>query len=442
MDRDRVETDELDTWLVPFLAVMGRKTRRTWAPLYLRGLLGPGDRKSLQPMAARLGLSGHDQLQHFIASPAWDDAPLWRELGRQADRLVGGSDACLVIDDTALPKKGTLSVGVARQYCGALGKQVNCQSLVSLTLAQGEVPVPVGLRLFLPEAWTRDPQRCGQAGVPEPATVPRSKSEIALCELDRLRAEGLRFGTVLADAGYGVSAAFRHGLDARGLRWAVGIVRNQKLYAADVQLVPPTGRARKPAPDREPRDAEAVLADLTWRRVTWRQRTKGKLSARFAALRVWVGDGPVWGNNRHLPGEEAWLVGEWRSSGERKYYLSNLPPGTSRRALAGTIKARWVCEQAHQQLKEELGLDHFEGRSWTGLHRHALMTCIACAYLQHLRLAEHHRTGRGKNDDPPAEPAAVAQPARRAAGHPRTAVRQARSTRPVPPLPKALHAAL
>ncbi|MFD0936049.1 IS701 family transposase [Methylobacterium trifolii] len=442
MDRDRGATDGLDTWLAPFAAVMGRKTRRTWAPLYLRGLLGPGDRKSLQPMAARLGLSGHDQLQHFIASPAWDDGPLWRELARQADRLVGGPGACLVIDDTALPNKGTRSVGVARQYCGALGKQANCQSLVSLTLAQGEMPVPVGLHLFLPQAWTSDPQRCAQAGVPEPATTPRSKGEIALSELDRLQAAGLCFGTVLADAGYGVSAAFRHGLDARGLRWAVGIVRNQKIYASDVQLVPPTGRARKPAPDREPREAEAVLADLTWRRVTWRPGTRGKLSARFAAIRVRTGDGPVWGNNRHLPGEDVWLVGEWRSSGERKYYLSNLPAKTSRRALSGTIKARWVCEQAHQQLKEELGLDHFEGRSWTGLHRHALMTCIACAYLQHLRLAEHRRTGRGKNDDPPSGAAAVTEPARHAAGHHRTAVRQPRPARPVPPLPKALHAAL
>ncbi|KQO64092.1 transposase [Methylobacterium sp. Leaf87] len=180
-----------------------------------------------------------------------------------------------------------------------------------------------------------------------------------------------------------------------------------------------------------------MLADLTWRRVTWRQGTKGKLSARFATIRVRAGDGPVWGNNRHLPGEEVWLVGEWRSSGERKYYLSNLPPDTSRRALAGTIKARWVCEQAHQQLKEELGLNHFEGRSWTGLHRHALMTCIACAYLQHPRLAEHRRTGRGKNDAAPSGATAVTKPARRAPGHHRKTVRQPRPARSVPPLPKA-----
>ena len=122
MASDRDWGRELDTWLVPFLAVMGRKTRRTWAPLYLRGLLGPGERKSMQPMAARLGLSGHDQLQQFIASPAWDDAPLWTVLAHEADRLVGGVGAYLVVDDTALPKKGTLSVGVARQYCGQLGK--------------------------------------------------------------------------------------------------------------------------------------------------------------------------------------------------------------------------------------------------------------------------------------------------------------------------------
>src|SRR5919199_4566855 len=193
---------DLDRWLGPFLEVLGHKKRRSWAPMYLRGLLGPSERKSLQPMAASLGLSGHDQLQHFIASPAWDDAPLWRVLAEQADRLVGGPEAALVIDDTALPKKGTLSVGVARQYCGQLGKRASCQALVSLTLARDEVPVPVGLRLFLPQEWTDDPARCAAAGVPDEAVIARSKGEIALAELDRLRAAGGRFGLVLAGAGY------------------------------------------------------------------------------------------------------------------------------------------------------------------------------------------------------------------------------------------------
>ena len=387
-------------------------------------------------------------MQHFVASPAWDDAPLWTVLAQEADRLVGGPDACLVIDDTALPKKGALSVGVARQYCGQLGKKANCQSLVSLTLAQDEVPVPIGLRLFLPDEWTDDVDRCARAGVPEVAMVPRAKGEVALAELDRVRAAGVRFGTVLADAakreafarGYGMSAEFRHGLDARELRWAVGIPRNQKVYGMGVQLVQPAGRARKRSrkrtrfgevPSEEPRPAEDVLAALRWQRVTWRTGAKGPLAARFAAVRVRVGDGAMWGNNRHLPGKEAWLVGEWRSSGERKYYLSNLAPDTKLRALAAAIKARWVCEQAHQQLKGELGLGHFEGRSWTGLHRHALMTCIAYAYLQHLRLAGQRRTGRGKNASSPPGAAPVTQPACGAPGHHRTAVRLPRSTRPV-----------
>ena len=417
---------DLDSWLEPFLAAVGHKKRRLWAPLYLRGLLGPSERKSLQPMAACLGLSGHDQLQHFIASPAWDDAPLWRALAEQADRLVGGPRAALVIDDTALPKKGTLSVGVARQYCGQLGKRASCQVLVSLTLAGAEVPVPVGLRLFLPEEWTADPERCAAAGVPEDEVVARSKGAIALAELDRLIAAPVRFGLVLADAGYGASAAFRAGLSERGLTWAVGIPRNQKVYGADVQLVPPIGRKRRPVPDQEPREAEAVLAGLSWRRVTWRLGTKGPLAAKFAAARVRVADGKTWANNRHLPGDEVWLVGEWRSSGERKYYLSNLPPRTSLRALAAAIKARWVCEQAHQQLKQELGLGHFEGRSWTGLHRHALMTCIAFAYLQHLRLAGQRPTGSGKNAGSGSGTATIAEPASSAPRHHDAAVRRPR----------------
>src|SRR3954462_7639061 len=164
MPEDCDGLQDLDAWLAPFLAAMGRKTRRHWAPFYLRGLLGPGERKSLQPMATRLGLSGHDQLQHFIASPAWDDGPLWSALAREADRLVGGSQACLIIDDIALPKKGLLSVGVARQSCGQLGQKATCQCLVSLTLARGEVAVPVALRLFLPDEWVAAPERCAQAG--------------------------------------------------------------------------------------------------------------------------------------------------------------------------------------------------------------------------------------------------------------------------------------
>src|ERR671939_444712 len=372
---------DLDAWLKPFLDATGRKTRRTMAPLYVRGLLGGGERKSIQPMAERLGLPGHDQLHHFISSPAWDDAPLWRVLAEQADRTVGGADAVLMVDDTGLLKKGELSVGVAPQYCGAVGKMANCQVLVSLTLARGEVPVPVGLRLFLPAEWTREPERCAAAGVPDALRGAQSKPAIALAEIDRLVAAGLRFGCVLADAGYGSCP--------------------QLVYPATVRLRPsltPTGRpAKHPVPSRPACSAAAMLERQRWRRLTWRNGTKGPLGARFAALRVRVADGLRTADRTRLPGAEVWLIGEWRDNGERKYYLSNLPPRISLRRLAATVKARWSCEQAHQQLKQELGLGDFEGRSWTGLHRHALMTCIAFTYLQHRRLKA---AGRGKKAGP------------------------------------------
>jgi SRSO17 transposase len=272
--------------------------------------------------------------------------------------------------------------------------------LVSLTLARGEVPVMIALRLFLPESWTSDAPRLKRAGVPVEYRTPRSKPEIALAEIDRAMAAGVRFGCVLADAGYGLSAPFRQGLTTRGLAWAVGIPRHLKVYPVGVQLIWPItkvrGRPRKRhVPDILSIAAEDMLAGAKWKTVSWRSGTKGRLKARFAAIRVRTADGPpqrIWDKGQqHLPGDEAWLIGEQRASGEKKYYLANLPAATNLRTLAATIKARWICEQAHQQLKEELGLDHFEGRSWQGLHRHALMTMIAYTFLQHRRLVQAGR---------------------------------------------------
>jgi SRSO17 transposase len=409
---------DLSDWLTPFLARLGHKARRRMCPLYVAGLIGPGERKSVGPMAERLVPGDYDQLHHFISNGIWDAAPLEEELARQANRLLGGSDAVLVIDDTALPKKGSHSVGVAPQYASALGKNANCQTLVSLTLARGEVPVAVGLRLFLPESWTADADRMRRAGVPDQCRSPRTKPEIALAEIDRLLKAGLNFGTVLADAGYGVSAPFRQGLSARGLTWAVGIAGRQKVYPAQVALTWPEagrGRPRKnPLPDPLSQPAEAMLAQTSWTELSWRTGTKGSLKASFAAVRVRVADGTpqriLDKGQQHLPGEEAWLVGEHRVSGERKYYLSNLSADVDLATLAATIKARWVCEQAHQQMKEELGLDHFEGRSWAGLHRHALMTMIAFAFLQHRRLQASggkkiHPSPRATSAEPACGPA-------------------------------------
>jgi SRSO17 transposase len=404
---------ELRDWLRPFLDRLGHKARRRMCPLYIAGLIGPGERKSIGPMAERLAPGAYDRLHHFVADGVWDAEPLEAEIAVHANGLVGGKDAVLVVDDTALPKKGKHSVGVAPQYASALGKNANCQTLVSLTLARNEVPVVVGLRLFLPDSWTSDPSRLERAGVPETWRSPRTKPTMALAEIDRLIAAGVRFGTVLADAGYGLSAPFRQGLSARGLTWAVGIPRQQKVYPVGVSLVFPKvrrGRPRKnPVPDILSLSAESALSEVKWRAVSWRTGTKGPLRASFAALRVRVADGPPQRifdkGQQHLPGEAAWLVGEHRSSGERKYYLANLPADATLKSLAKVIKARWVCEQAHQQMKEELGLDHFEGRSWHGLHRHTLMVMLALAFLQHRRLKaavgeKKNRSGSTATDSP------------------------------------------
>jgi SRSO17 transposase len=413
--------EDVERWLEPFVERLGHKARRRMCPLYVAGLIGPGDRKSVQPMADRLVPGEYDRLHHFVADGAWNAAPLEAELLAQADRLVGGPDAVLVVDDTALPKKGNASVGVAPQYASALGKNANCQTLVSLTLARGEVPVMVALRLFLPEIWTDDPGRMARARVPKDRQIALTKPEIAIEEIDRVIASGARFGCVLADSGYGSSGPFRQALSERGLLWAVGLSQRQNVYPADIALIFPvakTGRRRKyHIPDRPPVSAEAMLADEKWQKVSWRRGTKGRLSCLFAACRVRVADGHKHRmlDNRMqcMPGEEVWLVGERRSTGEQKYYVSNLPADATIKVLAATIKARWVCEQAHQQLKEELGLDHFEGRSWTGLHRHALMTMIAYAFLQSRRL----KTAAGEKKNPPRS--AAADPSSRASRRPR-----------------------
>ena len=389
---------ELERWFAPFLVHLGRAEQRAWAPLYLRGLLGPGERKSIEPLAERLAPGKSQSLHHFITVSPWDPDRFEATLVQKAQALVGGHDAVLIIDDTALVKQGKHSVGVAHQYCGELGKKANCQALVSLTLACGEVPTPLALRLFLPEAWANDPDRRQKAGVPEDVDF-RTKWQIAANEIDQVRAQGAVFGRVLADAGYGNSAGFRHGLSQRGLLWAVGILPSQKVYGADVQLAPPvqppTVRPQKhPTPSEKSRPAKDVIGALptdAWARISWRRGTRGDLKADFAAVRVREADGPLMSRAQHLPGEAAWLVCEKRTSGEMRYYLANHGPRTRLRTLVRRIRARWSCEQAHQQLKNELGLDHFEGRSWTGLHRHALLSLMAFCFLQHLRLGGENR---------------------------------------------------
>ena len=266
-----------ERWLA-FPQRLSAQARARMCPVYLAGLIGAGDRKSVQPMAARDGDVGYDQLHHFIASGVWDAAPLEKALLAEADRLVGGANAWLIVDDTALPKKGEHSVGVAPQYASSLGKTANCQSLVSLTLASREVPVMVGLRLFLPESWTGDPERMARARIPENRRTALTKPEITIEEINRVIASGVRFGCVLADPGYGSSGPFRQALSERGLRWAVGLSRRQNVYPADVALVFPIAKAGKPHKydiPKQPVSAEAALAGEKWQKVSWRRGTKG-----------------------------------------------------------------------------------------------------------------------------------------------------------------------
>lgn len=389
---------KLERWCAPYLEAFRHKTRRRWAPVYLKGLLLPGERKSIEPIVDRVAPEEKQQIHHFVAASTWDTGPIESVHAERCNELLGGVDAYLIIDDTALPKKGEHSVGVAHQYCGALGKQANCQTMVSLTLARDDVPVPVALRLYLPETWARDTARRRKARVPEDITF-RPKWRIALDEIDQAIQRGVEFGHVLGDAGYGSCGVFRAELSKRGLLWTVGILSTQTAYPATVQTpVPartrPGGRRPKiGVPTEKSRPVSALIQELgpkAVRKVTWRSGTKGPLSGRFSMVRVRPADGPRMPvTNHHSPGEEVWLVAEFRTN-DTKYYLSNLPASASMKQVVAAIKARWSCELVHQQMKEELGLDHFEGRSWHGLHHHALLCMIAFTFLQRERLRPKH----------------------------------------------------
>jgi SRSO17 transposase len=443
---------ELAFWLAPFLDVLGDPRRRPWLPIYVRGLLSQSERKSLTPMAAHVAThAAHDatatkthyhNLQQFITYSAWDVDPVLRLLAQRADALLGGPDAVLIVDDTALLKKGHHSVGVAHQYCGEVGKLANCQCLVSLTLARDEVPIPLALQLYLPQEWTDDRTRCGAAGVPEAVRLAQreqSKIDVALAEIDRVRESGVRFGLITADAAYGTSAAFRHAITAMGCRYAVGVQSHARVYSIDATIVYPdrptkartsaspyepvrprrqtttvaktahyaVGRRRvRPVASEPSHTVAELLRGAHWQTVRWRDGTKGTLQGQYTAIRVRVADGEEGAQRAHMPGELVWLVGEQQPDGRRRYYFTNHPARTSLQTLVAAIRRRWVCEQAHQQLKQELGLDHFEGRKWRGLTHHTTLTMLSFAFLQHLRLQQHRPRGRKKNPPTP-RPAAV-----------------------------------
>jgi len=382
----------LDAFLGDLLAPMGRSERRYWGKLYVHGLLLDGDRKSIEPMAARLGGADVQALRQFVGQSPWAVEQVQEVL---AQKLVDTLSEPLVwmIDETAFPKAGTSSVGVARQYCGTLGKIANCQVAVSLHWSSAEMSCPLGWRLYLPEKWVDDPALRARGKIPEEVTY-QSKTELALALLDAALLWQVPKLPVVADSAYGNDFDFRGALRERALDYAVAVEPSTKVWKEDPNAVPvpaakPTGRPRRFAPVSafaEPQDLRTLAQELpasAWQKVTWRAGSKGPMVSRFARLKVWAAHG--WKAQKHLQRVAEWLLVEWPEGAPtpRDYWLTQLdqePPGLRR--LVRTARARWRVEQDYRELKEELGLDHYEGRHWLGWHHHVTLVSMAFAFLR------------------------------------------------------------
>jgi SRSO17 transposase len=377
-----------------------------WAGVYLQGLLLDGERKSVEPLSRRItlpdGLTSKDPeqaLQQFVNQSPWDEQALLRRYRARLAEAFAGPEGIFVIDDTSFPKQGRHSVGVQRQYCGALGKTANCQCAVSVHYVAPKGHYPLDMRLFLPDSWLDDPARLDEAGVPEAERRRLSKGRIALELLDRARAEGLPGGLVVADSGYGISGPFRDGLAERGLHYVVGVTDDMVVFAEEPIWEPPGpagagGRARRRPRLVEDSPRPLSLKDLAARtprrKVTWREGTKGPMRGRFAWLRVWPAGG--WAAGECAFADPIWLLIEEQADGKLKYAFSNLPEDTSRLRAVRLWRSRWPVELGYQQMKEELGLDHHEGRSWRGFHHHACLVMLAFGFLT----LERHRARRGR----------------------------------------------
>jgi SRSO17 transposase len=368
------------------------------APLkaYCTGLLLPGERKSVEPMAARVEpgrvQAAHQSLHHFVAKADWSDEVVLALVREQALPALErqGPVRVWIVDDTGFPKKGRHSVGVARQYCGQLGKQDNCQIAVSLSVASDRASLPIAYRLYLPEAWANDPDRRAKAGVPEDVVF-QTKPEIALAQIRAALAAGVPRGVVLADAGYGIDTALRAALTQMGLTYVVGVQSSMSLWAPGTQPLPPkpwSGRGRPPSlvrrhPAHAPASAKELaqaLPEDAWHTVTWREGSQASLTSRFAAVRVRPAHRDYW---RSAPRAEEWLLVEWPQDEAEptKYWLSTLPEDTKLADLVDQAKLRWRIERDYQELKQEIGLGHYEGRGWRGFHHHATLAIAAYGFL-------------------------------------------------------------
>ena len=404
-------SERFDRYMDHLSEGLGHLDRHAGLKGYCTGLMLPLARKSVEPMAARVdplhASARHQSLHHFVAKAEWSASELLRRVAQwvvpQMDFSRGG---WWIIDDTGFPKKGKHSVGVARQYCGMLGKQDNCQVAVSVSLACEQGSVPVAWQLYLPEDWSKDPVRRQAAGVPEEVRF-ATKTQIALAQLRTLLAEGAPHHCVLADAGYGVDTGFRQALSDMGLHYAVGVTSAVSVWAPGIEPLPPkrySGKGRPPVMPRrtarlQPVSVKALALSLpaqAFHTISWREGPNEPLSGRFAALRVRHAGGNA-GKARLRPLQ--WLLIEWPADQEEpsKYVLSTLPEDTPINDLVGAAHHRWRIERDYQDLKQDFGLGHYEGRGWRGFHHHASLSIAAYGFLMTERLIADKPVGGKKN---------------------------------------------
>jgi SRSO17 transposase len=383
-------------YVAAITSALGHADRVAPFQSYCAGLLLPGDRKSVEPMAARVQpgrvQAAHQSLHHFVAKAEWSDNAVLAAVRAHVLPIIEqrGPIRALIVDDTGIPKKGRHSVGVARQYCGQLGKQDNCQVAVSLSAANDDASLPIAYRLYLPHEWADDPDRRAHSGVPDDVVF-QTKPQIALGQLRAARAAGITAEVVLADAGYGTDTDFRDGITAIGLPYVTGIQSSTTLWPPGTEPLPPkpwSGRGRPTSAIRRDTEHQPIsakklalgLPKKAWRRVTWREGSNTKLTSRFAAVRVRPAHRDY---HRATPRPEEWCLIEWPADEAEptKYFLSTLPATTSLRALVNTAKLRWRIERDYQELKQELGLGHYEGRGWRGFHHHATLCIAAYGFL-------------------------------------------------------------
>jgi len=380
-------------FLEDLLEPMGRSERRHWARVYVEGLLLDGERKSIEPLAARIPGADVQALRQFVGQSPWEVEQVQRRLAHKMVDLL--SDAQVwILDETAFPKAGEHSVGVARQYCGTLGKVANCQVAVSLHWSSEAASCPLSWRLYLPQEWFEDAARAQEVKLPS-GTVHQSKTALALEVIDEALAWELPVLPVVADSFYGNDFAFRQALRERHLPYAVQVEPSTVVWTTDPNLpLPPPKKRKRGRPRRyPPREAlpraeslEKVAHQLpasAWRTLTWRQGSRGAQSSRFALLPVWAAH--RWRQQAHPLRVKEWLLVEWPKDEKQptKYWLAQL--GSQRpgwRHCVRIAKARWRVEQDYRELKEELGLDHYEGRQWWGWHHHVCLVTMAYAFLR------------------------------------------------------------